>query len=253
MVYNPVIFINALVIQYFNAEDFTAISLILVFYLFIATTFFFGFQFIQSQHRSSSALLLAGMATLVGAIQYYFLQSLYFSQASLDVHLRYPGWLIIMPLLLGQFYLIVRPYGIKLDVFIRMVIYSVFMLIMGYLGTTVFEYTNISFGFLYASGFLGVIYEVWFGKAHTVLPNGSVFLRKAYNRIKWLVLVGWSIYFICYLNEAGNYLANFTIPKVLILNIADLINIVGWGLVVFMMLKEEQESEISSKKVSGRN
>ena len=87
-------------------------------------------------------------------------------------------------------------------------------------------------------GYLYVLYTAWFGEVAQLAANSkSEVIEKGVRALAWFVLVGWAIYPIGYMCMDGGWLNTafgWTSQNVdLFYNIADAINKIGFGLVVY--------------------
>ncbi|MFM2441932.1 MAG: hypothetical protein RL449_573, partial [Bacteroidota bacterium] len=64
-----------------------------------------------------------------------------------------------------------------------------------------------------------------------------------YNVMRWFTLVGWAIYPIGYMMLPGNLLSGFSGNIDLVYNIADAVNKIGFGLVVYSIAKGATAAE----------
>ena len=79
-----------------------------------------------------------------------------------------------------------------------------------------------------------------------------------YKVLRWFTLVGWAIYPIGYMMLPGNLLSGFvgggslanSSPVDLAYNIADAINKIGFGLVVYSIAKNATEATKAAKAVA---
>jgi sensory rhodopsin len=151
---------------------------------------------------------------------------------------RYIDWILTVPLMCVEFYLILKAFGAKMDLLWKMIVYSLWMLIFGYLGETVFRDSSAMWGAISTLGYVGIFYEVWFGSAKK-LSQGSndPHLQKAFNTLAWFILVGWAIYPIGYMAIPGGLLSGVLPLESLdiIYNIGDAINKIGFGLVIYSL------------------
>jgi bacteriorhodopsin len=91
-------------------------------------------------------------------------------------------------------------------------------------------------GVISTLGYLYILYTAWFGEvAELAEKSGSDAVKKGVRALAWFVLVGWAIYPIGYMCMDGGWLSSVFEPKQLDLwyNIADAVNKIGFGLVVY--------------------
>ena len=152
---------------------------------------------------------------------------------------RYIDWLLTVPLQMVEFYLILAAVGAATaGMFWRLLIGTLVMLIAGFLGEN--GSINATVGFIVGmAGWIYILYEVFAGEAAQAnASSNSKAQQSAYNAMKWIVSIGWSIYPIGYFL---GYLAGGTDENALnaIYNLADIINKIAFGLVIWAAAKSE--------------
>lgn len=75
----------------------------------------------------------------------------------------YIDWILIVFLMCVEFYFILKVFGVKIGLFWKMIFYLLIMLVVGYLGEIVFRDSFFLWGFILIIGYVGILYEVWFG------------------------------------------------------------------------------------------
>jgi bacteriorhodopsin len=87
-------------------------------------------------------------------------------------------------------------------------------------------------------GYVGILYEVWFGSAKSLASNSDdPVLQGAFKSLGWFVFAGWAIYPIGYMTIPGGWLDGALPVESLdiIYNIGDAVNKIGFGLVIFTL------------------
>lgn len=204
----------------------------------LAATVFFFVQMTRVEGKWKDSMLIAGMITGIAAVHYFYMRGFWAENQSSPTEFRYIDWILTVPLMCVEFYLILKAFGAKQGLMWRMIGYSLFMLITGYLGETVYREQSVLWGFISTLGYVGVLYEVWLGSAKKLSKNSNdPVLDKAFSTLAWFVLVGWAIYPIGYMAIEGNWLSSVLDIKSLdiIYNIGDAVNKIGFGLVIFSL------------------
>jgi bacteriorhodopsin len=145
-----------------------------------------------------------------------------------------------------EFYLLTKPFGAKGSTLFKLILASIVMLVTGYIGETSGIDSNIMWGVLSTVGYLYIVYEVFAGDvAKLTKSSNSPALANAMFLMKIFITLGWSIYPIGYMVLPGNLLSGmFEVSSIdLFYNLADAINKIGFGLVVYSVAISE-----SSKK-----
>ena len=157
--------------------------------------------------------------------------------------LRYIDWLITVPLQIVEFYLILKVVGKATSgLFWQLLVASIVMLVGGLLGEmdVIDEIIGFVIGMI---GWLFVVYLIFVGGAAKASAEGNnESVQSAFNSMKLIVLVGWSIYPIGYI--IGNMIdvTNGTQTMNIIYNFADLINKTAFGLVIWAAAKADTKS-----------
>jgi bacteriorhodopsin len=116
-----------------------------------------------------------------------------------------------------------------------MIVYSVIMLVTGYFGEAVYPGSAAMWGLASAIAYFLIVYEIWMGEASKLAKSAGGAVLEAHKILCWFVLVGWAIYPLGYmLGTEGWYTEILGSGSVdVAYNIADAINKIGFGLVVY--------------------
>lgn len=204
----------------------------------MAATIFFFFQTTQVEGKWRDSMLIAGLITFIAAVHYFYMRDYWVETGTSPTELRYIDWILTVPLMCVEFFLILRAVGAKQDLLWKMIGYSLVMLVFGYLGETVFREQSILFGTLSTIGYVGIVYEAWLGSARKLAVNSNDSrILKAIKGMGWFVFAGWAIYPIGYMTIPGGFLDGVLSVKALDLcyNIGDAINKIGFGLVIYAL------------------
>lgn len=214
--------------------------------MFAASVFFF-FERGQVAGKWKTSLLISGLITLIAAVHYFYMRDVWLETGTSPTQFRYIDWILTVPLMCVEFYLILRAFGAKIGLLWKMIGYSVLMLVAGYLGETQFRNNSVLWGIISTLGYVGILYEVWLGSARKLAKSSNdPVLLKAFNALAWFVLVGWAIYPIGYMAiETDGWLRNVIDVKNmdLIYNIGDAVNKIGFGLVIYSLAVSSGSSE----------
>ena len=209
--------------------------------------FFFERESVDKKWRLS--LLVSGLITGIAAVHYYYMRDYYGATGDNPTALRYIDWTLTVPLMCIEFYLLTRVAGAKLSLLWKLIVASVWMLVAGYIGeafnpeggsTT----HSVLWGTISTIGYLYILYTVWFGEvAKLAQASNSPAVVYGIKALAWFVLVGWAIYPIGYMCMEGGWLnvaLGWDSTNVdLFYNIADAINKIGFGLVVYNLAVTE--------------
>jgi bacteriorhodopsin len=140
--------------------------------------------------------------------------------------------------------LILKPAGAKTGMLSRLIFGSVVMLVAGYIGEAVVPAQNVMWGIISTLGWALIIYEIYMGEASKLAAASSnEDVKTGFKVMRWFTLVGWAIYPVGYMMLPGNLLSGFSGNIDLAYNIADAINKIGFGLVVWNIAKGATAAE----------
>lgn len=205
----------------------------------MAASVFFFMEMWNQEGKWRTSLLVSGLITFIAAVHYFYMRDFWATNGTSPTEFRYIDWILTVPLMCVEFYLILKAFGATQGLLWKMIFYSLWMLIAGYLGETVFRDSSPLWGFISTIGYLGIVYEVWLGSAKKLANNSNnPQLQSAFRSLGWFVLVGWAIYPVGYMAiEGSGWLSGVLNPKSLdiIYNIGDAVNKIGFGLVIYSL------------------
>ncbi|MTI21323.1 rhodopsin [Fulvivirga sp. RKSG066] len=230
--------------------------------MFAASVFFF-FERGSVSEKWKTSLLVSGLITMIAAVHYYYMRDYYASTGSNPTALRYIDWTLTVPLMCVEFYLLTKAAGAKIGLLWKLIVASAFMLVMGYIGEAFVPLNadgspaegatshSVLYGILSTLGYLYILYTAWFGEVKKLGDaSGNPTVVKGIRILAWFVLVGWAIYPIGYMCMPGGWLntsLGWTSSNVdLFYNIADAINKIGFGLVIYSVAKSDSPSKVSA-------
>jgi sensory rhodopsin len=203
----------------------------------LAATVFFFLEMGNVQGKWRTSMLISGLITFIAAVHYFYMRDFWAETGTSPTEFRYIDWILTVPLMCVEFYLILKAFGAKMDLLWKMIAYSLWMLIFGYLGETVYRDSSAIWGAISTLGYVGIFYEVWFGSAKK-LSQGSndPHLQKAFNTLAWFIFAGWAIYPIGYMSMDNGLIGSaMGLNLDIIYNIGDAINKIGFGLVIYSL------------------
>lgn len=218
---------------YLATDDFTGITFWLISMGMLAATAFF---FIEQSNVSAAwrkSVTVAGLVTGIAFIHYMYLRSVWVEIGDAPTVYRYIDWFITIPLQLVEFYLILSAVKkVNGNIFWRILIGALLMLIGGYLGQAGF--INPTLGFIiWIAGWIYILYEIFSGEAGKVAAkSGNKALVTAFGSLRMIVTIGWAIYPLGYI---FGYLTSGIDANSLnaIYNLADFINKIAFGLIIW--------------------
>ena len=225
-----------------------------------AAAVFFLFERGTVAKEWKTSLLISGLITGIAAVHYYYMRDYYVTTHETPVALRYIDWTLTVPLMVIEFYLLVRAAGAKVALLWKLILAAVFMLVCGYIGEAFTDGSmghSVLWGSLSTLGYLYILYTAWLGEvAQLAAASDSVAVRKGVRALAWFILVGWAIYPIGYMAMPGGWLgpdgAGLLRPHDLdlIYNVGDAINKIGFGLVVYNIARSESVVKAAPNNVN---
>ena len=215
------------------SDDFVGISFWLVSMACLAATVFFFLERSSVPAQWRTSITVAGLVTGIAFIHYMYMRDVWIMTGESPTVYRYIDWLITVPLLMIEFYLVLAAVGkANSGIFWRLLIGTVVMLVGGYLGEA--GYINATLGFVIGmAGWFYILYEVFSGEAgKAAAKSGNKALVTAFGAMRMIVTVGWAIYPLGYV---FGYLTGGVDANSLnvIYNIADLLNKTAFGLIIW--------------------
>ena len=224
------------------SDDYVGISFWLISMALVASTAFFFLETQRVSAKWKTSLTVSGLVTLVAAVHYFYMRDVWVETGDTPTVYRYIDWLITVPLLMVEFYLILRAIGnVSGGIFWRLMIGTLVMLVGGYAGEV--GYINAWLGFIIGmAGWAYILYEVFAGEAGKMsAEQAPESVKSAFSTMRWIVTIGWAIYpigyFMGYLNGAVSDEA-----LNVIYNIADVWNKIAFGVIIWNVAVTESES-----------
>ena len=232
-----------------KSDDFVGISFWLITMALMASTVFFFLERDRVSAKWKTSLTVSGLVTLVAAVHYLYMREVWVSTGTSPTVFRYIDWLITVPLLMIEFFLILSAVTkVSTGVFWRLMIGTMVMLIGGYLGEA--RYVSAWPAFIVGmAGWAYILYEIFAGEASKInAQSAPPAVQSAFSTMRLIVTIGWAIYpvgyFFGYLTGSGPEASANALN--LIYNLADVLNKIAFGLIIWS--GAVSESEASAKK-----
>lgn len=178
--------------------------------------------------------MVSGLITFIAAFHYMYMREYWGDFQESPTFFRYVDWLLTVPLMCMEFYLILRKAGAKIGLMWKLIFFSVIMLVTGYLGETAFRENADIWGAISGVAYFFIVYEIWLGSAKKLAVKAGGAILQAHKTLCWFVLVGWAIYPLGYMaGTPGWYGGIINLDIDVIYNIGDAINKIGFGLVIY--------------------
>ncbi len=209
----------------------------------MAASVFFFFEVANTEKAWRTSVLVSGLITFIAAVHYYYMRGYNLDTGGQSpTFFRYVDWLLTVPLMCVEFYLITKKAGAKVSLLWKLILASVVMLVTGYFGETIDKAHSWQWGLASGIAYFYIVYLVWFGDVAKLAGATSPAVASAVKTLAWFVLVGWAIYPIGYIQGTPGGLfgmqLDFGLPMDIIYNIGDAINKIGFGLVIYSLSRK---------------
>lgn len=207
----------------------------------MAACVFFFFEMSNVEKKWRTSLLVSGLICFIAAVHYYYMRGYNLDTGESPVFFRYVDWILTVPLMCVEFYLITKKAGGKASLLWKLIFASLVMLVTGYIGEAIYgaETQSWIWGLISGLAYFYIVYLIWFGEVAGLAGKSSPAVQNAVKSLGWFVLVGWAIYPIGYIAGTEGGLFGMKIFQGLsmdiVYNIGDAINKIGFGLVIYAL------------------
>lgn len=228
--------------QKMDPSDYVGFTFFLGCMAMMAASAFFFLSLSQFDKKWRTSILISGLITFIAAVHYLYMRDYWAANVESPTFFRYVDWILTVPLMCVEFYLILKVAGAKQSLMWRMIFFSLVMLITGYFGEAVFTDQAALWGGISGLAYFVIVYEIWLGSAKKLAVQAGGDILYAHKILCWFVLVGWAIYPLGYmLGTEGWYTSIIGSGSVdVAYNIADAINKIGFGLVIYALAVKQQ-------------
>lgn len=221
----------------------------------MAASAFFFLSLSTFDRKWRTSVLVSGLITFIAAVHYFYMRDYYSAFDESPTFFRYVDWVLTVPLMCVEFYLILKVAGAKVGLMWKLIFWSVVMLVTGYFGEVVAlgnPTMQWVWGLVSGIAYFVIVYIIWFGEAKKLAVAAGGHVLKAHKILCWFVLVGWAIYPLGYIlgTEGGLFgLQLVEDPKAaqesmdVVYNIGDAINKIGFGLVIYALATSVMNSK----------
>lgn len=227
-----------------KSSDFVGISFWLISMALVASTAFFFLERDRVAGKWKTSLTVSGLVTLIAAVHYFYMRDVWVLTGSTPTVYRYIDWLITVPLLMIEFYLILAAIAkVPNGVFWRLMIGTLVMLVGGYLGEAGYMAAMPAFiiGML---GWAYILWEIFGGEASKInATQAPQNVQSAFSLMRWIVTIGWAIYpigyFVGYLTGADPIESMKALN--IVYNLADVLNKIAFGVIIWSVAVTESQ------------
>jgi bacteriorhodopsin len=220
-------------------DDFVGFTFWLVSIACLATTAFFFLEHGSVAPTWKTSIAVAGIVTGIAFIHSMYMRNIWVGTGDSPIVYRYIDWLITMPLLATEFYLILSTVRkVSPIIFWKLLIGTLVMVLGGYAGET--GYISPFLGFvIWMMGWLYILYEIFAGEAGKLCAKfANKAMVKAFETMRMILAIGWATYPLGYV---FGYLTGGIDSNTLnvIYNFADFINKIAFGLVIWVAATDD--------------
>jgi len=194
-----------------DPNDYVGISFWIISIALAASSAFFALERLNIKEKWKTSLSISSLVTGIAASHYFYMRTIWVKQGKNPITYRYIDWFLTVPLQIIEFYLILSVSNkIPANIFYKLLSSSILMILFGFLGETGIINRLLGFG-LGTACWLYIINELFRGeisKIRDITKDEGV--KYAFDALKWIILIGWSIYPIGYLlnNKNMNFVYN---------------------------------------------
>ncbi len=228
-------FNTILLVSKIDASDYVGFTFFVGAMAMMAASAFFFLSLSTFEKKWRTSILVSGLITFIAAVHYLYMRDYWAAFAESPTFFRYVDWILTVPLMCVEFYLILVIAGAKRSLMWRLIFLSVVMLVTGYVGETIDRDNAWLWGLVSGAAYFVIVYDIWLGKARKLAEKAGGEVLKAHKALCWFVLVGWAIYPVGYMaGTPGWYDGIFGgLNLDVIYNVGDAINKIGFGLVIY--------------------
>ncbi len=210
----------------------------------MAASAFFFLSMNSFDRKWRTSILVSGLITFIAAVHYWYMRDYWATNMESPTFFRYVDWILTVPLMCVEFYLILKVAGAKKSLMWKLIFLSVIMLVTGYWGEGVDRDNAQIWGLISGIAYFVIVYEIWLGGAAKLAKEAGGAVASSHKILCWFVLVGWAIYPIGYMaGTPGWYEGIFGgLSMDVFYNIADAINKIGFGLVIYNLAVQQTKA-----------
>ena len=231
-----------------KANDIVGISFWTISMALVAATAFFFLEIQRVAPKWKTSLTVSGLVTLVAATHYFYMREVWVATGNTPTVFRYIDWLITVPLLMVEFYLILSAITkVPAGVFWRLIIGTLVMLVGGYVGEAGYLNTWLAF-IIGMAGWAFILWEIFLGEAGKINANSATpAVQSAFKLMRLIVVLGWAIYpigyFLGYLTGANA--SDSMVFLNVTYNIADVVNKIAFGVIMWTAAVSESDRQLT--------
>jgi bacteriorhodopsin len=237
------LFTNLSMVAKMAVDDYVGFTFFVGCMAMMAASAFFFLSMNQFDKKWRTSVLVSGLITFIAAVHYWYMRDYYATNMESPTFFRYVDWVLTVPLMCVEFFLILKVAGAKKSLMWKLIALSVVMLVTGYWGEAVARDQAWVWGLISGIAYFVIVYMIWMGEAKKLAEAAGGNVLAAHKTLCWFVLVGWAIYPIGYMaGTPGWYEGWFSgLDMDVIYNIGDAVNKIGFGLVIYNLATSQSE------------
>lgn len=213
--------------------DFVGVSFFITGMALLAATVFFLLERGNVPKKWQLSMTIMVLVTGIAFVHYLYMREVWVTLGTSPITYRYIDWFITVPLQIVEFYCILAAVAsVAYNVFWRLLIASILMLVFGYIGEAGIGDVTVYFG-LGMLAWFAILYEIFMGEACAInARSNNPASQLAFTSLRLVVTIGWAIYPVGYVL---GYMTGQVDSSVLnmIYNLADFINKIAFGLIIW--------------------
>ena len=215
-------------------DDFVGFTFWLLSIACLATTVFLFLERSSVAPGWKSSITVASIVTGITFIHYMYMRNIWTTTGDVPTIYRYIDWLITMPLLAIEFYLVLSAVRkVSSTIFWKLLIGTLLMVCGGYAGEAGYILPFLGF-VIWMVAWMYILYEIFSGEAGKLIARSTNrTLITAYETMRMIITIGWAIYPLGYV---FGYLTGGVDSNTInvIYNFADFVNKIAFGLVIWI-------------------
>jgi len=217
-----------------QSDDFVGFTFWLISMACLATTVFLFLEYGSVATGWKAPIAVAGIVTGIVFINCMYMRNVWAATGDVPITYRYIDWLITMPLLTIQFYLVLSAVRKASSIlFWKLSIGALVIVLGGYAGEAGYILPFLGF-VIWMGGWIYILYELFPGEAGKLAARSTnKALVTAFERMRMIVTIGWAIYPLGYVFGTLTGGVDFNTLNV-IYNLADFVNKIVFGLVIWI-------------------
>ena len=160
----------------------------------MAASAFFFLSMNSFDRKWRTSILVSGLITFIAAVHYWYMRDYWAANMESPTFFRYVDWILTVPLMCVEFYLILKVAGA--------------MLVTGYMGEAIYRDQAWFWGLISGIAYFVIVYEIWLGSAKKLAVEAGGAVLQAHKTLCWFVLVGWAIYPLGYMAGTPGWYEN---------------------------------------------